>query len=115
MPIATCCERQRGRASPLPVSPLWRNARAGSAPPALALPLIRGRERVQPQWVYDSINARELLASAPYAVGAVLPPHLSPFVEESEGDYVPPERIQQLRDQGRADNLWVICDIIKNH
>ena len=28
-------------------------------------------------------------------VGSVLPPHLSPFVEEKEGDYVPPERFGQ--------------------
>ncbi len=28
-------------------------------------------------------------------IGGVLPPHLSPFVEEKEGDYVPPERFGQ--------------------
>jgi pescadillo protein len=28
-------------------------------------------------------------------IGSVLPPHLSPFVEEKEGDYVPPERFGQ--------------------
>lgn len=28
-------------------------------------------------------------------LGSVLPPHLSPFVEEKEGDYVPPERFGQ--------------------
>ena len=30
-----------------------------------------------------------------YLPGSVLPPHLSPFVEEKEGDYVPPERFGQ--------------------
>lgn len=32
-------------------------------------------------------------------VGAVLPPHLSPFVEEQEGDYIPPER-QAMLEKG---------------
>ena len=32
-----------------------------------------------------------------YLVGVILPPHLSPFVEEGEDDYVPPERVQLLQ------------------
>ena len=28
-------------------------------------------------------------------LGSILPPHFSPFVEEKEGDYVPPERFGQ--------------------
>ena len=31
-----------------------------------------------------------------YLLGVTLPAHLSPFVEESDGDYIPPEREQQL-------------------
>ena len=53
---------------------------------------------VQPQWVFDSVNARHLLPTGSYAPGGVLPPHLSPFVEEREGDYVPPERQAQLAE-----------------
>lgn len=34
-----------------------------------------------------------------YFPGTVLPAHLSPFVEEKEGDYIPPERIN-TDDQG---------------
>ncbi len=34
----------------------------------------------------------QVLPTATYAMGAVLPPHLSPFVEEEDGDYVPKEK-----------------------
>lgn len=55
------------------------------------------RYYIQPQWVYDSVNAMMLLPVDLYFPGVKLPPHLSPFVEEKEGDYVPPEK-QALLD-----------------
>ncbi|XP_060763410.1 pescadillo [Neoarius graeffei] len=54
------------------------------------------RYYVQPQWVYDCVNAKMLLPVEDYFLGVTLPPHLSPFVEEKEGDYVPPERQKLL-------------------
>ncbi|KAI8923074.1 Pescadillo N-terminus-domain-containing protein [Entophlyctis helioformis] len=52
---------------------------------------VAGREYIQPQWVYDSINAGKLVKTAGYHPGETLPPHLSPFVTVREGDYVPEE------------------------
>uniref|UniRef100_G3MKI5 Pescadillo homolog n=1 Tax=Amblyomma maculatum TaxID=34609 RepID=G3MKI5_AMBMU len=60
---------------------------------------LMNRYYVQPQWVYDCVNYRKLLPEQDYFVGEVLPPHLSPFVEEKEGDYIPPERLAMLKAQ----------------
>ena len=52
-----------------------------------------GRNYVQPQWIFDSINRRQLLPMHKYFPGEILPPHLSPFMKDERriGDYVPPE------------------------
>uniref|UniRef100_A0A6B0VDZ8 Pescadillo homolog n=1 Tax=Ixodes ricinus TaxID=34613 RepID=A0A6B0VDZ8_IXORI len=60
------------------------------------------RYYVQPQWVYDCINFRRLLPVEDYFLGEELPPHLSPFVEEKEGDYVPPDKLDMLHGRRRA-------------
>ncbi|KAJ3177945.1 mRNA-binding ribosome synthesis protein nop7, partial [Irineochytrium annulatum] len=48
------------------------------------------RERLQPQWVFDCVNAGRLVRTKGYHPGETLPPHLSPFGGSREG-YVPPE------------------------
>lgn len=57
---------------------------------------VSGREYVQPQWVFDSCNARVLLPTEPYGIGKKAPPHLSPFVSTEEADYVP-DYAKQIR------------------
>lgn len=50
---------------------------------------VPGRIYVQPQYIWDCINAGKLLRPDSYAPGEVLPPHLSPWVKPREGDYDP--------------------------
>lgn len=62
------------------------------------------RYYIQPQWVFDSVNAQMLIPVEDYFPGTVLPPHLSPFVEENEGEYIPPERQAILNKQKGLDS-----------
>ncbi|KAJ3072864.1 mRNA-binding ribosome synthesis protein nop7 [Podochytrium sp. JEL0797] len=51
------------------------------------------KDYVQPQWIYDCVNAGKIVKSKGYHVGETLPPHLSPFGGGKEG-YVPPEAVR---------------------
>lgn len=62
------------------------------------------RDYVQPQWVFDSVNRRQLLPTNKFFIGVTLPPHLSPFVKSSANDYIPPEE-KALRDPSLVEKL----------
>ncbi|KAK6159547.1 hypothetical protein DH2020_006861 [Rehmannia glutinosa] len=65
------------------------------------------REYIQPQWVYDCVNARMILPTEKYMVGCVPPPHLSPFVDNEAEGHIPEyaEAIQRLKNAERKEVL----------
>ncbi|KAL5218729.1 hypothetical protein ABZP36_019413 [Zizania latifolia] len=65
------------------------------------------REYVQPQWIYDCVNARIVLPTEGYVVGRVPPPHLSPFVDNNAEGYIPEyaETIKKLQAAARNQVL----------
>jgi pescadillo protein len=62
--------------------------------------LPKSREFVQPQWILDCANFQFLLPIAKYRVGATLPPHLSPWVDDEEEGYKPAyaEEVERLKN-----------------
>ncbi|XP_070153718.1 pescadillo homolog [Polyergus mexicanus] len=69
------------------------------------------RYYIQPQWIFDSVNARELLSVEKYLMGTVLPPHLSPFTENRQDQtYIPPEERALMDSDYKLDNLEADSD-----
>ncbi|XP_027937237.1 pescadillo homolog [Vigna unguiculata] len=66
------------------------------------------RDYVQPQWVFDCVNARIILPTDNYLVGRIPPPHLSPFINyDEEGAYIPDyaKTIKHLQAAARKEVL----------
>uniref|UniRef100_A0A182JUX6 Pescadillo homolog n=1 Tax=Anopheles christyi TaxID=43041 RepID=A0A182JUX6_9DIPT len=69
------------------------------------------RDYIQPQWVFDSVNQRRLLPTNKYFIGAVLPPHLSPFTS-SNARYVPPEELALRKaEQGEEEETFEPAEV----
>ena len=67
--------------------------------------LPKSREFVQPQWIFDCANFHFLLPCSRYGVGAALPPHLSPWVDDEEEGYKPAyaEEVERLKNGEAVD------------
>ncbi|XP_063713403.1 pescadillo homolog [Symsagittifera roscoffensis] len=62
---------------------------------------------IQPQWVFDCVNARSLIPMEPYFPGKTLPPHVSPFTADASRNatsYIPVES-QLLARKKAAEDL----------
>jgi len=65
--------------------------------------IIPGRIYVQPQWVWDCVNEGKLLRTDLYAPGATLPPHLSPWMKPTNGQYDPRAPLEEQEPEGEGD------------
>lgn len=66
--------------------------------------IVPGRTYVQPQWVWDCINEGKLLRTDVYSPGATLPPHLSPWMKPTGGQYDPRATLEEQQPEGEADD-----------
>lgn len=74
--------------------------------PASCDSLPKSREYIQPQWILDCSNNLFLLPMTKYSLGATLPPHLSPWVDDKEEGYRPKyaEEIERMKNGEAVDD-----------
>lgn len=66
--------------------------------------IIPGRIYIQPQWIWDCVNEGRLLRTDTYGPGATLPPHLSPWVRPTNGQYDPRATLEEQELEGEVDD-----------
>lgn len=64
---------------------------------------VPGRTYIQPQWLWDCINEGRLLRPDLYSPGATLPPHLSPWMKPTSGQYDPRATLAEQEREGEDD------------
>jgi len=74
-----------------------------SAPQAQTV-RVAGRIYIQPQWVWDCINAGALQRPDLYAPGATLPPHLSPWMKPKGLEYDPTAPLPVAEEAEEVDH-----------
>ncbi|ETI26689.1 hypothetical protein G647_10349 [Cladophialophora carrionii CBS 160.54] len=65
--------------------------------------IMPGRIYVQPQWIWDCVNEGKLLPTNLYAPGETLPPHLSPWIKPTSGQYDPRATLEEQELEGEAE------------
>jgi pescadillo protein len=65
--------------------------------------IMPGRTYIQPQWIWDCVNEGKLLRADLYAPGETLPPHLSPWIKPTSGQYDPRATLEEQEMEGEAD------------